>query len=164
MSNEHPITDARDYLLQRPPFLFVDDARVDTALARVWTTHTFLPDEPYFAGHFPGDPIVPGVVLLECMAQASRLLLNVLAGRIVPGFLVGVQSAKFNLAVRPEQKVVFDCRLMSGTGEFQSGENADVFRSFKCAAFLGEERCARAQLNLFQALGREYASPADLAA
>lgn len=164
MSMQHTITDVRAFLPQRPPFLFADEARVDTVSGRAWTSHTFLSEEPYFAGHFPGDPIVPGVVLLEGMAQASRLLLNVFAGRVVPGFLVKVESAKFNLSVRPEQKVVFDCRLVRGTGEIEIGNSSGAIHAFKCAAFLGEERCARAQLNLYQVLGRHQFVPVGEAA
>jgi 3-hydroxyacyl-[acyl-carrier-protein] dehydratase len=153
----------RDYLPHRPPFLFVDEASTDEALTHASTIHTFHPDEPYFKGHFPGDPIVPGVVLLECMAQAGRLLLNLRAGRIVTGFLVGIETAKFNLTVRPHQTVSFEARLVRGTGEMAVGGYTGAIHSFKCAAFIGTSRCARAQLNLYQALGREATQAGDAA-
>lgn len=141
MDSQRQPVNVRAFLPHRPPFLFADNATVEELLARIQTTHTFLPDEPYFDGHFPGDPIVPGVVLIEGMAQACRLLLNIRSGRIVPGFLVGLETAKFLAIVRPHDTVSFDCRLERHCGEVYT---------FRCGAFVGDVRCARGHLSLYQ--------------
>ncbi len=136
-------------LPHRPPFLFVDRAELDPQgrLCRTW--HSFLPEEPYFEGHFPGNPIVPGVVLIECMAQAARLLLNARAGAIKTGFLVGVDATKFTQAVRPRDLLRIEARLERDTGDLTMGGSV---HSFKCSAYLGKSRCARAQIDLYQAI------------
>lgn len=152
MHNSQQLINVLEFLPHRPPFLFVDTATVDESLERARTVHVFQPEEPYFEGHFPGDPIVPGVVLIECMAQACRLLLNIRSGKIVPGFLVGVETAKFLSVVRPNQTVSFDCRLDRSLGNTNSGGNISTQQiyTFRCAAFVDDVRCARAHLNLYQ--------------
>lgn len=120
-------------LPHRPPFLFVDRAEVDLVGGQSRTWHLFRSDEPYFEGHFPNNPIVPGVVLLECMAQAGRLLLNARAGGIQIGFLVGLDTAKFNQTVRPGDLLRVETRLVRSTGEMAVGIREGEIHSFKCA-------------------------------
>lgn len=135
-------------LPHRQPMLFIDSARIDRNMTFAVTEHLFRPDEPYFKGHFPGDPVVPGVVLIECMAQAARLLLNLRAGAARRGCLVGVESAKFNQVVRPNDCIRFDVRLLDGAG---IPTTAGLIYSVKCSAYSGKVRCARAHLKLYQA-------------
>lgn len=150
MSTSLQLIDVMRFLPHRPPFLFVDHASVDESMERIRTAHTFQPDEPYFEGHFPGNPIVPGVVLIECMAQACRLLLNVRAGEIVPGFLVGVETGKFLSVVRPNETVSFDCRLERSFADAAGAAPAQPMYIFRCSASVGKIRCARAHINLYQ--------------
>lgn len=141
----------RSLLPHRPPFLFVDRAEIETKLGWSRTWHLFQAEEPYFEGHFPGYPLVPGVVILECMAQASRLLFNARAGGIRTGFLIGVDAAKFNQTVHPGDLLRIETRLTRGTGDGAMDANEGAIHSFRCAAYLGSTRCARAQINLYQA-------------
>ncbi len=65
-----------DILPQQPPFLFVDEyleLDEDHCLAK----YTFKEDEWFFKGHFPGNPIVPGVVLIEAMGQAGVVSIGI---------------------------------------------------------------------------------------
>jgi 3-hydroxyacyl-[acyl-carrier-protein] dehydratase len=75
-------------LPHRPPFLFVDRVMALKPGERLEAERDLRPDEPHFAGHFPGRPLMPGVLVTEAMAQASGLLLA-LSGRegrpILPG-------------------------------------------------------------------------------
>lgn len=64
---------------------------------------TLPEDHPAFAGHFPSDPMVPGVLLLDA------LLLAVSASRTIPYTALGVQSVKFVRVVRPAQTVSWVC-------------------------------------------------------
>lgn len=144
---DHP----EHYLPHRQPFLFVDHAQVSTDMSKVWASYTFMPDAPYFAGHFPDNPIVPGVVLLECLAQSAHLLLSLRAKRTLSGYLVGVESAKFNQTVRPHQTVRFEAQLLRETGELSTGDHGARICSFKASAYLNDVRCVRANINLYQA-------------
>ncbi len=89
-------------LPHRAPFLFVDeviDLRPgEQAVAR----KTFAGDEPFFRGHFPGDPLVPGVILTEALAQTAGLA----AGEADRTFrLTAIKAMKFFAAVRPNEAV-----------------------------------------------------------
>jgi 3-hydroxyacyl-[acyl-carrier-protein] dehydratase len=71
-----------DMIPQRPPFRFVDRiVAVDDEC--VVSEYRFRPDESYYAGHFPGHPVTPGVILLESMCQtAFALAIHLLAAEI----------------------------------------------------------------------------------
>jgi beta-hydroxyacyl-ACP dehydratase FabZ len=62
-------------LPHRAPFLFVDRVRELDPDKRILAERELKPDEPHFAGHFPGRPIMPGVLIAEALAQTSGLLL-----------------------------------------------------------------------------------------
>jgi len=59
----------------RPPFLLVDEI-VERNEDRIVCTKTFTGEEEFFAGHYPGDPLVPGVLLCEAAMQAGAVLLS----------------------------------------------------------------------------------------
>lgn len=134
---------------QRPPFLFVDGAQVETEGGQVRTWRRFRAEEPYFEGHFPGDPIVPGVVLLECMAQAGRLLLNARTNRKRSGYLVRIHSARFNHALRPGDVLRIEAHLQDADARQVDDAQASTY-TFRCLAYVGDKRCARAQIVLYR--------------
>ena len=100
-----------------PLSLFVDRAEIEPKPVGPAPWYLFQAKDPFFEGHFPGYPLVPGVVILECMAQAGRLLLNARAGGLRPGFLVGVDGAKFNHKVHPGDLLRVETRLTRATGD-----------------------------------------------
>ena len=122
-------------LPHRPPFLFIDRV-VEIDGQQVTAVRTFRDDEDFFRGHFPGNPIVPGVLLLEAMAQAVAYL----AMRQNPGaevYLTGVDRARFRKPVRPGDEVVLSARI--------EGKRMGVLRA-RCEARVGGERVADAVL------------------
>ena len=68
-------------LPHRYPFLMVDKIVECDDESRIVGIKNVTFNEPYFQGHFPGDPIMPGVMQLECMAQVGGILLNRKANR-----------------------------------------------------------------------------------
>ena len=68
-----------DYMPQREPFLFVDRV-VAVTDSIIQTEKKIKVDEPFFAGHFPGRPIMPGVLICEAVFQSSSILMSKRAG------------------------------------------------------------------------------------
>ena len=98
-----------DHLPHRPPFVFVQRL-IECAPGRSAECESSFPaDDPIFAGHFPGDPLVPGVILTEALAQTAGIVAA--SGEpqnLEPRFLLSaIRKMKFCRAVRPGEKIVF---------------------------------------------------------
>ena len=99
-------------LAHRPPFRFVDAVDTCEPGVRVTARWRITGDEPWLAGHFPGRPVVPGVLLTEALAQAGAI--GVLADASHAGrlpLLGGVTDARFRRMVVPGDEVVLDVAL-----------------------------------------------------
>jgi 3-hydroxyacyl-[acyl-carrier-protein] dehydratase len=94
-------------LPHRPPFVFVREVvRCDPGLS-VDAATSFASDDPMFAGHFPGNPLVPGVILTEALAQTAGIAAaSGYPDKARPLFLLSaIRSMKFFRAVRPEEQI-----------------------------------------------------------
>jgi 3-hydroxyacyl-[acyl-carrier-protein] dehydratase len=116
----HPDTDALvDLLPHRPPFRFVDVVDALTFAEHIEARWKITGDEFFLAGHFPGNPIVPGVLQLEALAQAGALTLlgdPRYAGKLA--LFAGVEKVRFRRVVRPgdELLLVVDVERLSARG------------------------------------------------
>jgi len=93
-------------LPHRAPFLFVDEI-VEASNEKIVAKHVFTESEFFFKGHFPEYPVVPGVILVETMAQSGGAGLRKL-GVMGDGslfFLATVDKVKFRRQVRPNDEV-----------------------------------------------------------
>lgn len=86
-------------------------ARLDRAAQRLEATSTVPDASPVFEGHFPGHPLVPGVLLTETMAQASGYLVLALADFAHMPFLMGVDKARFRSFVGPGTRLSVEAQL-----------------------------------------------------
>jgi 3-hydroxyacyl-[acyl-carrier-protein] dehydratase len=112
MSNEFKEMDVRqimNLLPHRYPFLLVDKVVDCVPGESITAVKNVTINEPFFNGHFPGKPIMPGVLIIESMAQAAGLLsyATVGASKIRPlYYLVGVDAARFRRTVTAGDQLV----------------------------------------------------------
>lgn len=105
-------------LPHRPPMLLVDQVIAYEPGKHVHAARTFHASEVWFQGHFPGDPILPGVIILEAMAQAGGFLFvgASSAPQPVGGVVIGFQRAKFKAFVRPNDTLHLHGALLARMG------------------------------------------------
>ncbi len=103
-----PTMDIHEILKKLPhryPFLLVDRVLELEKDRRIVALKNVTINEPFFVGHFPSRPVMPGVLIVEAMAQAAALLsfasLPVAAGKNVVYYLAGVDGARFKRPVEP---------------------------------------------------------------
>ncbi|HWY51034.1 MAG TPA: 3-hydroxyacyl-ACP dehydratase FabZ family protein [Chthoniobacterales bacterium] len=114
-----PVTSHFLGLPHRPPFVFVRKMVVcDPGVSAECETE-FSSDDPMFAGHFPGDPLVPGVILTEAMAQTAGIVAaSAHPQSSQPRFLLSaIRRMKFFQAVRPGEKIRLRSRKIGEVGE-----------------------------------------------
>lgn len=84
---------------QRPPFLFIDTL-VEKSADHIHTQLHLTGDEDFFSGHFPGNPIMPGVLLCEACFQSAAALLND-GSQTGLGVVTKIEQTKFKTMARP---------------------------------------------------------------
>ena len=114
------VTEIQKILPHRYPFLFVDAIVEMERLKRVVGIKNVTINESYFQGHFPGQPIMPGVLIIESMAQTGGVLLL----QEVPDrenkllYFVAVDGARFRRPVVPGDQLKVEMKVISWRGDF----------------------------------------------
>lgn len=101
----------------REPFLFVDEVLELEPGVRIVARTTFDQDAWFFDGHFPGRPIVPGVIMVEAVAQASAIAVLVMPehrGR--QPLFAGIDRVRFKRIVSPGEELTLSCDVLGGRG------------------------------------------------
>jgi len=105
----------KELIPHREPMLLVDEIKLDGEYARA--TYTVRGDEWFLQGHFPGNPVVPGVVLCEIIAQGASLLLrDDLIGKVP--FFAGMNKVKFRHTARPGDRLDIAAHIIRHNGPF----------------------------------------------
>jgi 3-hydroxyacyl-[acyl-carrier-protein] dehydratase len=96
----------------RDPFLFIDEMIELDSLHRGIGIKYVKPEEAFFQGHFPGKPVMPGVLIIESLAQVGAVVLLShpdYAGKIA--YFTGISNAKFRKSVLPGDMLELHCEL-----------------------------------------------------
>ncbi|KPA92813.1 MULTISPECIES: 3-hydroxyacyl-ACP dehydratase FabZ [Pseudomonas] len=112
------INEIREYLPHRYPFLLVDRVEeLDFEAKSIRAYKNVSINEPFFNGHFPAHPIMPGVLIIEAMAQAAGILgFKMLGAKPADGtlyYFVGSDKLRFRQPVVPGDKLVLEAKFSS---------------------------------------------------
>ena len=110
-------------LPHREPFLLIDEVVEFEAGKRVLARRTVRADEYYFAGHFPGRPVMPGVLIVEAMAQTGAVAVLALEenrGKIA--YFAGIDDCRFKRVVEPGDELELVCELDRVRGPIGRGK------------------------------------------
>jgi 3-hydroxyacyl-[acyl-carrier-protein] dehydratase len=109
------IQEIMDFLPHRYPFLLIDRVLEFEPQKRVVAIKNVTMNEPYFQGHFPGYPIMPGVLVVEAMAQAGALIMLAEIGDRGSKLAVftGIEKAKFRRPITPGDQIRFEVEVLS---------------------------------------------------
>lgn len=130
-------------LPHRYPFLLVDRVLECVPGHKVRALKNVTINEPYFQGHFPHRPVMPGVIIIEALAQAAGVLAFVTAG-VYPDensvfYFVGIDKARFRRPVEPGDQLVLQATLE---------RNLRGIWKLSAVATVGDEEAASAELML----------------
>ena len=128
-------------LPHRYPILLVDRVLELESGKRIKAIKNVTINEPFFEGHFPHRPVMPGVLMLEALAQAAALLsfetLGVTPDDKTVYYFAGIDAARFKRPVEPGDQLTLDVTL--------DRAKAGIFK-FTARALVGEELAVEAQL------------------
>jgi len=116
---ELDINEIQKFLPQRYPFLMVDRVVEMERFKRIVTIKNVTINEGFFQGHFPGKPVMPGVMILECMAQTGGLLLL----QEIPDreekllYLASMNDVKFRRPVVPGDQLRVEVNILAWKGD-----------------------------------------------
>ena len=119
MDSVYSVTDIMKFLPHRYPFILVDRILELEPGKRVKALKNVTINEPFFQGHFPRNPIMPGVLILEAMAQAGGVLVIESLPPEKRGSLVyfmGIDKARFRQPVVPGDQLIFDIEIIKSRG------------------------------------------------
>ncbi|GLS82715.1 3-hydroxyacyl-[acyl-carrier-protein] dehydratase FabZ [Paraferrimonas haliotis] len=146
-NKEMDINQVLEYLPHRYPFMLIDRVLDYTVGETLTALKNVTYNEPFFQGHFPVKPIMPGVLILEAMAQATGILAFKTIDRPpteVLYYFAGIDKVRFKRPVVPGDQLIFEVRMIKerrGIGVFY-GE-AKVDGQVVCSA---ELMCARREI------------------
>jgi 3-hydroxyacyl-[acyl-carrier-protein] dehydratase len=138
---EMNIQDIKNYLPHRYPFLLIDRVlKIELGKSIVAIKNVTF-NEPQFTGHFPSQPIMPGVMIVEALAQATGILaFKSEVGKPIDGqiyMLVGIDKVRFKRMVEPGDQILLEVEVMV--------VKRGIWK-FKCRASVDDQTITTAEL------------------
>ena len=113
-----PLDSLIEFLPQKAPFLFVEHVLEVEPLQRAVGTICFPLGHRVFENHLPGEPLVPGVILIEALAQLSGITLAASEGQPLRGYLGEVTRMRFHRLIHPGEEIRLETQLERAFGAF----------------------------------------------
>ena len=141
------VNEIRNYLPHRYPFLLVDRVIECVPKESLVAIKNVTVNEPFFTGHFPHRPVMPGVLIIEALAQGAGMLAHLaaetqgLTGQLY--YLVKVDKARFNQVVSPGDQLILEVtqkRVMRGMGQYACDAFVDGKRVSSCEILCAGKR------------------------
>lgn len=120
------IDEIKKILPHRYPFLFIDRV-INFTDKKIEAIKNVASDEPFFNGHFPDYPLLPGVIMIEAIAQAAEIVIAKISGQEattqnnLPLFL-GIEKARFRKMVRPGDQLKIYCEIINLKGKIAKAQ------------------------------------------
>ena len=133
--------DIKKYLPHREPFLFIDEVVEIDENETIHARKLIKPDEYFLQGHFPGNPIFPGVIIIEALGQASGILgftiMNKTPEEGSMYYFVGADKLRFKNPVIPGDKLTLEStKISEKAGIWKFDCKASVEDKFICSAIV----------------------------
>lgn len=145
------IDDIKKAIPHRYPFLFIDRV-ISFSDKKIEAIKNVSVDEPFFEGHFPRYPLMPGVLMIEALAQAAGILIVKISGEEMAGkktlpLFLGIEKARFRKMVRPGDQLKIVCEIVNLKGKIAKAQGK---------IFVGEETVCEAELLLGFSSEKDY--------
>lgn len=118
-------------LPHRDAMLLIDEAELSDGVA--YGKKTITGDEWFLQGHFPDNPVVPGVILCEILGQSACVLLSEGNAGTTP-FFTGLEKVRFKNSVRPGDVIETQCKLLKNKGVFYWAEGKGFVSGKLCVS------------------------------
>ena len=120
------IDEIKKLIPHRNPFLFVDTCEIIVSGEHGRSEKIFSESEYFFKGHFPGNPIVPGVIIVEAMAQTAGIVVSYKLRDFEEKsvLFMSVNKAKFRKPILPNDKVSFEVKFINSVRDVYKFEGA----------------------------------------
>lgn len=108
------LNEIKNILPHREPFLFVDEV-LEVSERKIVAKRLIKENEYFFKGHFPAEPIMPGVLIVEAIAQTGGVMLLRKYSKAIPLFM-GIDKARFRKIVKPGNTLIMEVELLQERG------------------------------------------------
>lgn len=139
------INELFDFLPHRYPFLLVDRVTELVLGETIRGYKNVTINEPFFNGHFPGHPVMPGVLIIEAMAQLSGVLAfetkNIRPAEGYTYYLAGMDRTRFRRPVIPGDQLLMTGRILA--------DKRGVMK-FDCQAFVDDEQACKSEITVME--------------